>query len=210
MRGLIYKEVSVFYKCIDKKMMLLVTGFTLLLLYRAGIYGGMMASVMLAMTIGAQNVMSFVSDDKARWKRYQMAMPVSSFSVVASKYLSVICTLGFGIAGSIVLNLICSVFYRSFDISVWGLSMFAAVWIPLIWTGICLPCTYWFGVQSAQTMGLFFVIPLFYVVKYFEDGAGVSMMAGALTPYFITAGIASVLLFMASLAISVAGYARRK
>ena len=36
MRGLIYKEVSVFYKCIDKKMIFVSGWFVLLLLYRAG------------------------------------------------------------------------------------------------------------------------------------------------------------------------------
>lgn len=210
MRGLIYKEVSVFYKSIDKKLFVMASGFTLLIFYRAGAYGGMMASVMLAMIIGAQNVMSFISDDKARWQRYQRAMPVSSFSVVASKYLSVLCTLGFGIAGSIALNLISSICYRSFNGFVWGISVFIVVWIPLIWTGICLPCTYWFGVQSAQVMGLVFVIPLFYLVKYFEDGTGVSMMADSLAPYGLAAGAAAVVLFAVSLAVSVAGYARRK
>lgn len=210
MRGLIYKEVSVFYKCIDKKMIFVSGWFVLLLLYRAGAYGGMMASVLLAIMIGAQNIMSFISDDKARWGRYQMAMPVSSFSVVASKYLAVICTIGFGIVGSIVLNLVCGVFSQSFDLSVLGLSIFLVVWIPLIWTGICLPCTYWFGVQSAQMMGLLFIIPLFYAVKYFEDGIGLPMLTDFLAPYCLIAGIAAALLFGFSLAVSVAGYARRK
>ena len=40
--------------------------------------------------------------------------------------------------------------------------------IPLLWTGICLPLTYWFGFRSAQTLGLFVVIPMLYFVKYFE------------------------------------------
>ncbi|MDE7310721.1 MAG: ABC-2 transporter permease [Eubacterium sp.] len=210
MRGLIYKEVAVFYKCMDKKMLGMAAAFSLLLLYSAGIYGGLMASVMLAMTIGAQNVISYVSDDKAHWKWYEMAMPVSSFHVVASKYISVICTLGFGIAGSLLFNLISSVCFQAFDGMVWGLSVFAAVFIPLFWTGLCLPLTYWFGVQSAQALGLFFVIPVFYMVKYFEDGAGISLMTGALSPYILTAGTAAVVLFALSLAVSTAGYARRK
>ena len=48
--------------------------------------------------------------------------------------------------------------------------------IPLLWTGICLPLTYWFGFRSAQTMGLIVVIPMFYFVKYFEDGPGMAAM----------------------------------
>lgn len=210
MRGLIYKDFSIFCKCIDKKLLAIAAAFSILLLCSAGSYGGLMASILLAMTIGMQNVMSFVSDDKARWHKYQMAMPLNSLSVVASKYLSVICTLGISLMGSIVLNLISAVFYRDFDASVWGIAIFAAVFIPMLWTGICLPLTYWFGVQSAQAMGLLVIIPVFYLIKYFEDGAGFSTMAGSLSPYFLGAGIIAVVIFGISLFVSAAGYARRK
>lgn len=210
MRGLIYKDFSIFCKCIDKKLILIAGAFSCLLLCTAGSYGGLMASILLAMTIGMQNVTSFVSDDKARWNKYQMAMPLGSFSVVTAKYLSVICTLGISLSGSIVLNLISAVAFRSYNASVWGLALFAAVFIPLLWTGICLPLTYWFGVQSAQTMGLLIIIPVFYLIKYFEDGAGLSVMADSLSAYLVSAGGLTVILFALSLFISAAGYSRRK
>ena len=126
MRGLIYKEFTVFCKCTDKKLILIAAAFSLLLLCKAGYYGGLMASVLLAMTVGMQNVMSFVSDDKARWQKYQMALPMSDMSVVASKYISVLCTLGISLLGAGALNLASSVLYRNFDPVVWGLGAFAA------------------------------------------------------------------------------------
>lgn len=210
MRGLIYKEFTVFYKCIDKKLIAIALGFTLLLLYTAGIYGGLMASVLFAITIGMQNIMSFTSDDKARWKKYQMAMPLSSFSVVASKYISVICTLGISLAGCILFNLLSGCIYGTFDAMVWKIAVFATIFIPLMWTGICLPLTYWFGVQSAQFMGMLIIVPLFYLIKYFEDGSGLSAMVGSLSSYLLLTGIVTLLLFCISLGISVIGYARRK
>ncbi|HBA68111.1 MAG TPA: ABC-2 transporter permease [Lachnospiraceae bacterium] len=210
MRGLIYKEFTVFYKCIDKKLIAIAVGFTLLLLYTAGIYGGLMASVLFAITIGMQNIMSFTSDDKARWKKYQMAMPLSSFSVVASKYISVICTLGISLAGCILFNLLSGCIYGTFDAVVWEIAVFATIFIPLMWTGICLPLTYWFGVQSAQFMGMLIIVPLFYLIKYFEDGSGLSAMVGSLSSYLLLTGIVTLLLFCISLGISVIGYARRK
>ena len=210
MRGLIYKDFSIFCKCIDKKLLAIAAVFSILLLCSAGSYGGLMASILLSMTIGMQNIMSFISDDKARWQKYQMAMPLNSLSVVASKYLSVICTLGISLSGSIVLNLVSAVIYRDFDASVWGIAVFAAVFIPLLWTGICLPLTYWFGVQSAQAMGLLVIIPVFYLIKYFEDGAGFSTMAGSLSPYILSAGIIAVVIFGVSLFISAARYTPRK
>ena len=210
MRGLIYKDFSIFYKGIDKRLYVMAIVFTAVLLCKTGDYGGLIASIMLSMTIGLQNVMSLASDEKARWKQYQMAMPVSSFLVVASKYISVICTLGISLLGSIILNLLSSIIYQRFDIAVWGLAIFASIFLPIMWTGVCLPLTYWFGVQPAQTMGLVIVIPVFYLVKYFEDGSGFSAMANSLSSYLLVTAIVTLIIYGISIVISTIGYAKRK
>ena len=61
MRGLIYKDISIFFKSIDKKLILIAAVAIVLLIFNAGIYAGLFASVMFAMTIGMQNIMSFLS-----------------------------------------------------------------------------------------------------------------------------------------------------
>lgn len=210
MRGLIYKDIKNFFKSIDKKMVLIAAGAIILLMVNTGVYAGLFASVMLAMTIGMQNIMSFASDEKAGWKKYQLAMPVNAVSVVTSKYISVLCTLAVSLAGSVLFNLLSSAAFRSFNVTVWGVSTAASVIVPLLWTGICLPLTYWFGFHSAQTMGLIVVIPMFYFIKYFEDGAGFSAMTNSIFSYVIVAGIAVAVLFIISMIISMAGYNRKK
>ena len=210
MRGLIYKDIKIFFKSIDKKLVLIAAGAIILLMVNTGVYAGLFASVMLAMTIGMQNIMSFASDEKASWKKYQLAMPVNAVSVVTSKYISVICTLAVSLAGSVLFNLLSSVAFRSFNVTVWGVSTAASVIVPLLWTGLCLPLTYWFGFHSAQTMGLIVVIPMFYFIKYFEDGAGFSAMTNSIFSYVIVAGIAVVVLFIISMIISMVGYNRKK
>lgn len=210
MKGLIYKDITLFFKDIDKKLVLIAAGAIILIMADGGIYGGLLASVMLAMTIGIQNIMCFASDEKAGWKKYQLAMPVNAASVVAGKYISVICTLAVSITGSILFNLLSGIVSRNFNITVWGVSAAAALIVPLLWTGICLPFTYWFGFRSAQTMGILAVIPIFYFVKYFEDGAGFSAMANSIRSYVVVAGIAVVILFIISMIISTIGYSRKK
>lgn len=210
MKGLIYKDITIFFKGIDKKLVLIAAGAILLLMVNTGVYAGLLASVMLAMTIGIQNVMSFASDEKAGWKKYQLAMPVSAASAVTSKYLSVICTLAISITGSILLNLLSCLVFRHFHAAIWGVSAAAALIIPLLWTGIGLPLTYWFGFRSAQTMGILAVIPMFYFIKYFEDGAGFSAMTSSLLPYLAWTGMAAVVLFIASMGISIIGYHKKK
>ena len=209
MRGLIYKDITIFFKSIDKKLFLIAAGAIILLMVNTGVYAGLFASVMLAMTIGMQNIMSFASDEKASWKKYQLAMPVNAVSVVTSKYISVLCTLAVSLAGSVLFNLLSSVAFRSFNVTVWGVSTAASVIVPLLWTGIFLPLTYWFGFHSAQTMGLIVVIPMFYFIKYFEDGAGFSAMTNSIFSYVIVAGIAVVILFMISMIISMIGYNKK-
>ena len=210
MKGLIYKDITIFFKSIDRKLILIAVGAIVLLLFQSGPYAGLLATVMLAMTIGMQNVMGFATDEKTDWKKYQLTMPVSVFSVVASKYLAVVCTLAVSLLGSILLNLLSSIRFQMFDTTVWGTSIAVAVIVPLLWTGICLPLTYWFGFRSAQTMGLLVVVPMFYIIKYFEDGAGFSAMTSSILSYTSMAGILVAVLFLVSMLISVIGYGRRK
>lgn len=210
MKGLIYKDIVIFFKGIDKKMALMAVGAIFLILFQAGIYAGLFASVMLAMTIGIQNILSFSSDEKTDWKKYQLAMPVSTASVVASKYVSVVCTLAVSLVGSVLLNLLSSVFCQSFDIAVWGVSIAVSVIVPLLWAGCCLPFTYWFGFHSGQIMGMVAVIPMFYFIKYFEDGAGFSALTSSVSSYAAVAGVGVVVLFFLSMIISMIGYNRKK
>ena len=210
MKGLIYKDITIFYKSIDKRLVLIAAGTIVLLMVNTGVYAGLFASVMLAMTIGMQNIMSFACDEKASWKKYQLAMPVNAVSVVTSKYVSVVCTLAVSLTGSILFNLLSSVVFRSFNLTVWGVSAAVSVIVLLLWTGICLPLTYWFGFRSAQTMGLFAVIPMFYFVKYFEDGAGFSAMTNSILSYAAAAGVMVMVLFVISMLISMTGYKKRK
>ena len=210
MKGLIYKDITIFFKSIDKKLILIAVGAIVLLLFQSGPYAGLLATVMLAMTIGMQNVMGFATDEKTDWKKYQLAMPVSAFSVVASKYLTVVCTLAGSLGGSILLNLLSSIRFQMFDTTVWGTSIAVSVLVPLLLTGICLPLTYWFGFRSAQTMGMLAVIPMFYIIRYFEDGAGFSAMTNSILSYVSVAGIVVLILFLISMLISIIGYGRRK
>ncbi|MDE6963621.1 MAG: ABC-2 transporter permease [Lachnospiraceae bacterium] len=92
MKGLIYKEFSVFYKSVDKKLLFIAGAAIVLLICNAGAYAGLLASIMLAITVGMQNIMCFAFDERSEWKKYQLAMPVSGFFAVSCKYISVLCT----------------------------------------------------------------------------------------------------------------------
>ena len=210
MKGLIYKNIVIFLKGTDKRFFLIAGGAIALLMVKTGIYAGLLSTIMFALSIGMQSVIGFTSDEKVDWKKYELALPVNAALVVASRYISVACTLIVSLGGSVLFNFISCIVHQSFDGDVWGISAVLAVVIPLLWTGICLPLTYWFGFRSAQTMGLLVTIPLIYLIKYFEDGAGFSAMTGSVLSYAAVAGIAALVLFMISMIISMIGYNRKK
>ena len=106
MRGLIYKDIQLFFRSIDKKLILIAVVAIALLLTKAGVYGGLMGSIMLAMTVSMQNIMTFATDEKVDWKKYQKALPISNTSVIVSKYLSVLITLIVSVIGSFVFSLV--------------------------------------------------------------------------------------------------------
>lgn len=216
MKGLIYKETTVFLKGIDKKVWLITGGAMLAILCCSdiasdtGVYFGVVVSILFAMTIGIQNIMCFSMDEKAGWKKYQLAMPVSAAAVVGAKYVSVVCTLAVSLAGSILFNLGASIMSRQFDLFVWGASAVVAVVIPLLWAAVNLPLVYWLGFRSAQFVGVMVVVPVFLFVKHFEEGAGFSAMTGSILTYAAVAGAAVAALFVLSMAISVAGCKRKR
>lgn len=210
MRGLIYKDVQLFFKSVDKKLIIIAVVAIALLLAKAGVYGGLMGSIMLAMTVSMQNIMIFASDEKADWKKYQRVLPISDVSVITSKYVSVLITLAVSVLGSIVFAAISGFIHSAFDLILLGLSVLSAIVVPLIWTGICLPLTFWFGFRSAQTMGLIVVIPIFYMIKFFEDGSGLSAIPTSISSYLIWVCIAAIVIFLLSFVISLWGYSKKR
>ena len=209
MRGLIYKDIQVFFRSIDKKLILIAVVAIALLLAKAGVYGGFMGSIMLAMTVSMQDIMIFATDEKVDWKKYQKTLPISNISVVVSKYLSVLVTLVVSILGSVGFSLISSLIHGEFNIMLLGLSILSAVVVPLIWTGICLPLTFWLGFRSAQTMGLIIIIPIFYMIKFFEDGPGLYALPTSVSTYLIWICVAAVVIFLLSIVCSLLGYSRK-
>lgn len=210
MRGLIYKEICLFFKSMDKRLLLVEGACIIIIMAKAGIYAGLIASVMLSMAMGVQSVLSLDIDEKCNWKKYQMAMPVSNYGVIASKYISIVYILVPSVLASIIFNLISSMIYGNWVITLYGLSIVVAILLPLVWTAICLPLSYWFGFRASQVMAIICVFPVVRIINFFEDGPGVAALPDTMTAYLIVAFIICAALFVISYFLSVVGYSRKK
>nr|WP_290755250.1 ABC-2 transporter permease [Anaerostipes sp.] len=90
------------------------------------------------------------------------------------------------------------------------ISIAAAIIIPLLWTALCLPITYWFGFRFAQMMGFLEIVPIVYLIKYFEDSSDLVSLTETISVYILVSFMISIILFIFSYAVSVSGYLRKK
>ncbi len=214
MRGMIYKDLCLFRRCLDVRVLLIGAVAMAILVAKQGVYAGMLTSIMLDMMVGALSVLVFEKEEKAEWGKYQRILPVSCGTVVTGKYTAVLLTALFSLAGSVALNLAVFAIYRTFLPEVLGLSALMAVIIPLLWAAICLPLCYWFNFQVSQYASIVLIFPLFFTVKNFEDGrwtvADVTVLAGNPGSLLLFGALSLAGLLLLSLALSAAGYCRRK
>ncbi|MCI8690936.1 MAG: ABC-2 transporter permease [Oscillibacter sp.] len=209
MRGLIYKDVCLFFKGLDKRIFILVGAVMVLLVINCGTIAGLMASIMLAMTVGIQHTLTFSFEEKVEWEKYQRILPVPGHRIVAGKYAAVVATLWVSVVGSAVFNLAIFAVYRMFSLPLLVFSVVCAVAIPLVWTAVTLPACYWFDFQLAQYVSIVLIFPIFYTVKYFEEGPDefpLNALNGSALQYVPFAAICIAALFAVSYGISLAGY----
>ena len=214
MRGMIYKDLCLFFKGIDKIILLVLGGLLVLFATESGAYAGMLFSFALDMMVGVLHLTALEKEEKTAWRSYQRTMPVGVGKVMAGKYAAVLLTVPVSVAGAVASNLAAFAVYGTFWPEVLRLSILAAVVLPPVFAMFSLPFYYWFGTQIAQFTSLPLAFLLFYAIKNFVDGwwtvADLVSLAGNLPIALLTGVLALAGMFLLSLALSAAGYCRRK
>ena len=214
MRGMIYKDLCLFFKGIDKIVLLVLGGLLVLFATESGAYAGMLFSFALDMMVGLLHLTALEKEEKTAWRCYQRTMPVGVGKVMAGKYAALLLTVPVSVAGAVVSNLAAFAVYRTFWPEVLGLSVVAAIIVPPVFAVFSLPFYYWFGSQIAQFTSLPLAFLMFYAIKNFEDGwwtvADLVSLTGNLPLALLAGALVLTVLLAASLALSAAGYCRRK
>ena len=214
MRGMIYKDLCLFFKGIDKVVLAVLGGLLVLLWYKSGAYAGMLFSFALDMMVGVLHLTALEKEEKTAWRSYQRTMPVGVGKVMAGKYAALLLTVPVSVAGAVVSNLAAFAMYWTFWPEVLGLSVVAAIIVPPVFAVFSLPFYYWFGSQIAQFTCLHLAFLMFYAIKNFEDGwwtvADLVSLTGNLPLALLAGALVLTVLLAASLALSAAGYCRRK
>lgn len=214
MRGMIYKDICLFFKGVDKWILAVLGGLLVLFAVKGGVYGGMLFSFALDMMVGLLHLTALEKEEKTAWGNYQRTMPVGVWKVMLGKYAAVLLTVLTSVTGAVVCNLAAFAVYRTFLPEVLGLSVLMAIVVPLAWTAFSLPFYYWMGNQVAQYTSMPLAFLLFYAVRNFEDGLwtvpDVAALAGNLNFLLLIGALSLAGIFLLSLGLSAAGYCRRK
>ena len=214
MRGMIYKDLCLFFKGIDKVVLAVLGGLLVLFWYKSGVYAGMLFSFALDMMVGLLHLTALEKEEKTAWRSYQRTMPVGVGKVMAGKYAAVLLTVPVSVAGAVVSNLAAFAVYGTFWPEVLGLSVLAAVAVPPVFAMLSLPFYYWFGNQIAQFTSLPQAFLFFYIIKNFEDGmwtvADLTGLVGDPVSLLLLGTLGLAGLFLLSLVVSAIGYCQRK
>ena len=213
MRGMIYKDLCLFFKGIDKWILAVLGGLLVLFVVKGGVYAGMLYSFALDMMVGLLHLTALEKEEKTDWGNYQRTMPVGVGKVIVGKYAAVLLTVLVSVAGALVCNLAVFAVYRTFLPEVLGLSVLMAAAIPPAWAALSLPFYYWMGNQVAQYTSMPLAFLLFFAIKNFEDGkwavADLTFLSGNLASVLLVGLLALAGMFLLSLALSAAGYCRQ-
>lgn len=214
MRGMIYKDLCLFFKGADKIVLLVLGGLLILFAAESGVYAGMLFSFALDMMVGLLHLTALEKEEKTAWRSYQRTMPVGVGKVMAGKYAAVLLTVPVSVAGAVVSNLAAFAVYGTFWPEVLGLSVLAAVAVPPVFAMLSLPFYYWFGNQIAQFTSLPQAFLFFYIIKNFEDGmwtvADLTGLVGDPVSLLLLGTLGLAGLFLLSLVVSAIGYCQRK
>ena len=210
MRGMIYKDLCLFFKGVDKWVLALLGGLLVLFWHESGVYAGMLFSFALDMMVGLLHLTALEKEEKTGWRSYQRTMPVGVGKVMAGKYAAILLTVPVSVAGAVIFNLAAFAMFWKFLPEALGLSIAAAVIVPPAFAITSLPFYYWCGNQIAQFTSLPLAFVMFYAIKNFEDGWWTVAELGAPGSLLLMGALVLAGLFLVSLALSAAGYCRRK
>lgn len=207
MGGLIYKELTLFYKTFDKRFLLVLAAVAVFLLYQVGVMAALFVAGMFSLAVAMQSTASFLVDEKVGWDQYQLALPVNPLLVVGSKYLSALCSLAVSVGFGLVMNLVSSLVFGQFNWDLCGLSLFVAVALPLSYLTVTLPLVYWFGRRTADIMRIVVILPVCFGMGYLIETGDLSGLLNRPISLLLAVVLVCMLALLGiSLMFSLAGY----
>lgn len=149
-------------------------------------------------------------DEKSKWDKYALSMPIPRQTIVLSKYIFGVLLILAGIAFVIPISLLISSFTGEMVIKDILLTVLATAGAAVLFLAIMLPLLFKFGVEKARILIMLVIfIPIAALMILYK--LGVSAPSEQMIKHFISfSPIVLILVLLISAAISVAIYNRKE
>jgi hypothetical protein len=151
MNGLIKKDFITIKKNTSFFTILILLCGTGLFIHLQGGYGVMMLSLFVLPLLGPfEHFGLAIADDKLKWDKYVIALPITKKDIVRSRYY----TCGAILIGlsvfSLLLNIIAAMLLNDFALSTHTTFTLFGLFIGVLYMSILMPCCYKWGIQGAS------------------------------------------------------------
>ncbi len=149
-------------------------------------------------------------DEKSKWDKYALSMPIKRDTIVLSKYLFAILTMGIGAILVLGICFLASVFKDGVPIKETLLVTLAANGLALLYLSFMFPALFKFGVEKARILLLGFVfLPTMLIIMLPEIGIPLPSLE-TMKNYFYALPVLLVVLLLVSYRISVGIYKKKE
>ena len=169
MNGLIKKDLLTIWKKNSSFSLLLMIGGIVLLVYRQSGVGIMMVSIFILPLFGSfEHFELSVADDKWKWDKYAIALPLTKSDIVRSRFYICGAVVLIMFILSLVLNIGAALVLNQFSLYVHIVFSVLGFLVGVLFMCIAIPCGYKFRLQGASVTA---------VLTMLITGGGVTALA---------------------------------
>lgn len=209
MKGILYKDFKVLLKQIKPTFILLIVVAIGFVIYKVPPFGGVIASMMVGLTVGMIPIYFIQSDEQANWKKYELTLPVTKFSLIGSKYLVQIMAAVFTVLFSVIVLSLEHIILKDVSLVLVKTSLILSFVSPILIGSFMIPLSLKFGTQKARFMAMPLFLPIVFIISGFEDGNITANILNDYNSFLLIFIVVSLIVLLASYFVSIFLYKDR-
>lgn len=208
MNGLIYKDLKGAINAMKPLYIILSIAFYAFIILKGGAGTEIITSFSTSWLVGSLSFLIVYSDEKSKWKKYEMMLPLSTEKIVGSKYLLQLSVVPISVFFTFLVCTISSILFVPINHFIYTTLLALSFMIPLISGSIMFPLAIRLGTKVVRIALFFFIYPILKLATSFQDGT-ITPERLQQNQHFLVLGIfLSVVFYALSYFVSVKLYKR--
>ncbi|HPJ90300.1 MAG TPA: ABC-2 transporter permease [Thermotogota bacterium] len=209
MNGLIYKDLKGALNAMKPIYILLSIAFYVFIIVRGGANSEIITSFSASWLVGMLSFLIVYGDEKSKWNKFEMILPLSKEKIVGSKYLLQLSVVPLSVLFTFLICTLSSILFVPVNHFVYTALLTLSFMIPLISGSVMFPLSIKLGTKVTRIVLMFFIYPILKLATAFQDGTFSPEIIQQNQHYLILGILLSVALYGLSYFISVKLYKRK-